>query len=64
MIARRSTLRLVERLGGPVQYLEVEGSHDLIIPGHAGWAELEQALQRFAWDAWHPLSGRSLSRVP
>ena len=63
VISRRSTLRLVERLAGPVQYMEVEGSHDVVTPGHAGWIEVEQALQRFAWDTWQPRSGRNLSRV-
>jgi carboxylesterase len=63
VISRESTLKLVGRLSGPVRYVEVEGNHDVVTPGHPGWVEVEQALQRFAWDTWQPRSGRPLSGV-
>ena len=47
-VAPADTRRLALRLGGPLTYAELGGTHDLIRPGAAGYEEvlrlLEQAL--------------------
>ncbi len=45
--APADTRRLALRLGGPLSYAELGGSHDLISPGGAGYEELLERLRTF-----------------
>lgn len=42
------TRRLRERFSGPVEYLEVEGGHDLVLPSSTAWPAVREAVLAFA----------------
>jgi hypothetical protein len=60
---RAQTLRLAGTLGGPVQYLESDGGHDVVLPARPGHDALTTAIGRFAWDAWAPRAGHRLPQL-
>ena len=45
-VAPADTRRLALRLGGPLTYAELGGTHDLIRPGAAGYEEVLRLLER------------------
>jgi hypothetical protein len=56
LVARGDTMCLAATMSGRVQYVELDGGHDLMRPGHSGHDDLLRTLTRFAWDAWEPVS--------
>jgi carboxylesterase len=42
------TRRLLQRLPGPLHYLEIPGAHDLLDSGRPGWSQVEGAVLQFA----------------
>lgn len=42
------TRRLLQRLPGPLQYMEVNVGHDLVNPERQSWRQIEQTVQLFA----------------
>jgi pimeloyl-ACP methyl ester carboxylesterase len=43
-----ATRRLLSRMRCSMQYVEVDGAHDMILPDHAGWEETQRMVTAFA----------------
>lgn len=48
VVSPRQTRALLQRLPGPLRYLEVESDHNLLDPDQAVWPDIEQAVLTFA----------------
>jgi carboxylesterase len=48
VVSLDKTRRLLQRLAGPLQYVEVPAGHDLIKPDQPGWAQVQKAVLAFA----------------
>jgi len=48
VVSPGKTRRLLQRLAGPLQYVEVSAGHDLVKPDQPGWAQVQKAVLAFA----------------
>ncbi len=48
LVRPASTRRLVSSFGGPVQYVEMPGEHNINLPESSSWAQVTEAIRAFA----------------
>ncbi len=48
VVSLDKTRQLLQRLTGPLQYVEVSAGHDLVKPDQPGWSHVERAILTFA----------------